>query len=232
MVHIRALAVADEESKYIWDYFDRSKFRGIDVIIACGDLKPSYLSFLTTMISAPLLYVHGNHDGRMLSHPPEGCDNLEQKMQVIKGVRFIGFGGALANSPKPFHYTEQDAARQVIRRMQEISYHGGFDVLVTHAPAAGLGEGEDAFHKGFKAYRALLDLFRPGYHFHGHQHLNYGSNKRIIQYEDTTIYNAFGYSILDLSFKKNEGRRRISYIKARYDWSRIYGKQPESGSTV
>lgn len=227
MTQIRALVVADEESRFIWDYFDRSIFRGIDVIISCGDLKPSYLSFLTTMVSAPLLYVHGNHDGRMLTTPPEGCDNLELKMQTIKGVRFLGFGGANSRSPKPFHYSETEVARQITKRIQEISFHGGFDVLVTHAPAHGLGDGEDVFHKGFTAYRVLLDLFRPAYHFHGHQHLNYGkSGKRLITYGSTQIYNAFGYSILDLEFNPAPKRKRISYIKARYDWSRAYGKQP------
>ena len=54
MVTLRALVVADEESRYIWDFFDRQAFKGIDVIIACGDLKASYLSFLTTMVAAPL----------------------------------------------------------------------------------------------------------------------------------------------------------------------------------
>ena len=221
MVSLRVLAVADEESRYIWDYFDRSVFQGIDVIIACGDLKASYLSFLTTMVAAPLFYVHGNHDSHHLKKPPEGCDNLEEKMHVVKGIRFIGFGGCLSNSPKPFHYTERDVARQITRRMQEISFHGGFDVLVTHTPAAGLGDGEDAFHQGFSGYRALLNQFAPAYHLHGHQHLNYGSNKYMIQYGATTIINGFGYRIIDLEVPVVK-RKRLSYIKTRYDWGRNY----------
>ncbi len=226
MVHLRVLAVADEESRFIWDYFDRSLFRGVDVILSCGDLKPSYLSFLTTMVSAPLFYVHGNHDGRMLEQPPEGCVSLEEEMQVVKGVRFIGFGGCNSRNPKPFHYREQDVARQVTRRMQEISWHGGFDVLVTHSPASGLGDGEDPFHRGFRAYRTLLDLYQPAWHFHGHQHLNYGRGKRSLQHGATQIYNAFGYSLLDLAFDPPPRRKRASYIKARFDWGRAYGKQP------
>lgn len=223
---IRALVVADQESPFIWDHFDKKVFEGVEVIIACGDLKQTYLTFLTTMVAAPLLYVHGNHDSYLLQKPPEGCDNLETKMQVIKGVRFIGFGGANSRSPKPLHYTDRDVARQIARRMPEISYHGGFDVLVTHAPAHGLGDGEDAFHLGFPAYRVLLDHYRPAYHFHGHQHLNYGSNKRSIQHGNTLIYNAYGYSILDLTFKGVKPRKRISYIKARYDWGKAYGRKP------
>ena len=63
MPELRLLVVADKESSYIWDHFDKSRFEGVDLIISCGDLKASYLSFLTTMVAAPLYYVHGNHDG-------------------------------------------------------------------------------------------------------------------------------------------------------------------------
>ncbi len=46
--------MSDFESKFIWDYFDPQVFKGVDVIISCGDLKASYLSYLVTMIPAPL----------------------------------------------------------------------------------------------------------------------------------------------------------------------------------
>ena len=58
---MKILAIADVESKYLWDYFEKSKLEGIDLIISCGDLDPRYLSFLATFTSAPVLYVHGNH---------------------------------------------------------------------------------------------------------------------------------------------------------------------------
>ena len=37
---MKILLLADEESKYLWDYFDKSKVEGIDLIISCGDLSP------------------------------------------------------------------------------------------------------------------------------------------------------------------------------------------------
>ena len=52
--------------------------------------------------------------------------------------------------------------------------------------------------------------------------------KRQMEHGETIIYNAFGYSVLDLSFTVPEHRRRVSYIKARYDWGRAYGKQPSA----
>ena len=48
---MRILAIADEESPYLWDYFEKSKLEGIDLIISCGDLAPEYLSFLATFTS-------------------------------------------------------------------------------------------------------------------------------------------------------------------------------------
>ena len=223
MVRLRALIVSDQESKFIWDYFDRSQFQGIDVILSCGDLKASYLSFLTTMVGAPLLYVPGNHDGHYLRQPPEGCDDLTQHLITIKGVRFIGFGGANSLSPKPFHYAEKDVAKQIVRRIPQICTHGGFDVLVTHAPAHGLGDGEDSFHRGFKGYLALLNQYQPAYHFHGHQHDNYPGYKNRMRHGSTEIINGYGYRIMELEFDRRRSTKKLSYIKTRYDWGRAYG---------
>ena len=70
---MRILAVSDVESPALWDYFSPQRLEGIDVILSCGDLDPQYLSFLATFFPGPVLYVHGNHDGRYLDVPPEGC---------------------------------------------------------------------------------------------------------------------------------------------------------------
>ena len=61
---MKILVIADEESKYLWDYFDREKLKGIDLILSAGDLDPEYLSFLVTLAKAPVLFVHGNHDDK------------------------------------------------------------------------------------------------------------------------------------------------------------------------
>ena len=225
MTHLRALIVSDFESMFIWDYFDRSHFSNIDLIISCGDLKASYLSFLTTMVAAPLIYVPGNHDSDYLIRPPEGCEDLTKAIVTIKGVRFIGFGGANSRTPKPFHYTDKEVTRQIVKRMPEICAHGGFDVLVTHSPALGLGDGEDSFHKGFLGYLALLDQFKPAYHLHGHQHMNYPGAKQIILHQGVSVINSYGYKIIDLAVRRQYKRKRLSYIKTRYDWGRLYASK-------
>ena len=61
---MRILVLADKESPYLWDHFEKSKFEGIDLIISCGDLAADYLSFLTTLTSIPVLYVYRRADGK------------------------------------------------------------------------------------------------------------------------------------------------------------------------
>ena len=46
---MKILAIADEESRYLWDFYEKEKLEGIDLILSAGDLSPDYLSFLVTM---------------------------------------------------------------------------------------------------------------------------------------------------------------------------------------
>ena len=81
---MKILAIADEESKYLWDFFEKSKLEGIDLIISCGDLDPRYLSFLATFTSAPVLYVHGNHDDKYERIPPDGCICIDDTIYAVQ----------------------------------------------------------------------------------------------------------------------------------------------------
>ncbi len=197
---LRTLIVSDRESEYIWDYFDKKAFAGVEIVISCGDLSSKYLSFLVTMLNVPLLYVRGNHDAGYERNPPEGCIDLERGPVTIKGVRFVGFGGCRSNQKHINYYTEQAMTRRVKRTML---FQGAkpCNVLVTHAPAAGLGDGEDSFHQGFSCFRDFLTRYQPSYHFHGHQHLAYQpGGQRILQCGPTTIVNGYHYHMMDLEF--------------------------------
>ena len=67
----------------------------------------------------------------------------------------------------------------------------GVDIVVTHAPAKGLGDAEDPAHWGFESLVELLDKYQPEYMLHGHVHMRYGTDVvRKRQYGNTTIINA------------------------------------------
>lgn len=189
---MKILAIADEESKYLWDYFDKSKIEGIDLIISCGDLNPHYLSFLVTLSSVPVLYVHGNHDAKYEKVPPEGCICIEDQIYVHNGVRILGLGGSMRYKPGPHQYTEWQMRQRVAKLKFRLWKSRGFDILVTHAPAYQLNDGRDLPHQGFQVFKTLMEKYKPKYFLHGHVHLSYGrGHKRYDKYQDTHVINAY-----------------------------------------
>lgn len=195
---MKILAISDEESKYLWDYFDKEKFKDIDLIISCGDLAAEYLSFLTTMTSIPVLYVHGNHDEKYEKKPPEGCICIEDMIYVYRGIRILGLGGSMRYREGKYQYTEGQMASRVVKLAFQIFRRRGFDILVTHAPAYQLNDGRDLPHQGFQVFRTLMKKYRPRFFVHGHVHLSYGrKHKRYDKYEDTHVINAFERCIFD-----------------------------------
>ncbi|MFL0268493.1 metallophosphoesterase family protein [Candidatus Clostridium radicumherbarum] len=195
---MKILLVSDEESPFIWDFFQPEKFRDIDLIISCGDLDAKYLSFLVTMIKAPLFYVPGNHDVRYINEPPEGCDNIDGNLVKFKNLRILGLGGSHKYSNASCQYTEKEMGRRILKLQPKLFLNKGFDILVTHAPAFGIGDENDSCHRGFKSFINLMDKYSPSFFFHGHVHLNYGRKPRFNKYKNTKIINAYEYNIVEL----------------------------------
>ena len=189
---MKILAIADEESPYLWDYFEKSKLEGIDLIVSCGDLEPTYLSFLATFTSAPVIYVHGNHDDKYEKVLPEGCICIEDQIYVYKGIRILGLGGSMRYRPGQHQYTEWQMKKRVWKLKFQLFWRGGFDILVTHSPAYGINDGEDLAHRGFQTFVTLLEKYSPKYFLHGHVHMRYGRKyKRNDVYKNTKIINAY-----------------------------------------
>ena len=190
---MKILALADHECPFLWDYLDRRRLEGVDLILSCGDLDPRYLSFVATFAHAPILYVHGNHDDRYRTVPPEGCICVEDRIYTHQGVRVLGLGGSVRYKPQGEHqYTQRQMDWRVWRQKLELLRRGGFDILLTHAPALGLNDGADFAHTGFGVFNTLLDRYQPRYFVHGHVHINYGADiPRHCSYGQTQVINAY-----------------------------------------
>lgn len=189
---MQILVLADEESKYYWDYFEQSKLDGIDLILSCGDLKPEYLSFLATFAKVPILYVRGNHDDIYETKPPEGCICIEDTIYTYQGVRILGLGGSIRYKQGKNQYTQAEMKGRVRKLWWKLKKNNGIDILLTHAPAYHINDGEDGPHEGFEAFVKILDTYHPKCFIHGHVHLTYSrSHKREYQYKDTRVINGF-----------------------------------------
>lgn len=196
---MKLLLLADVESPYLWDHYRPGRLDDVDLILSCGDLNAQYLSFLVTMGRAPLLYVHGNHDTTYAEHPPEGCDCIEDKLVTVGGLRILGLGGSIYYSGGANQYTERQMARRIRRLRWRIWRAGGVDIVLTHSPAQGYGDGGDYAHRGFACFLDLIDRYHPRYLVHGHVHTSYVPNlSRVSERNGTTIINACERYTLEL----------------------------------
>lgn len=204
---MRVLVIADQESPWFWDHFQKEKLEGIDLILSCGDLKPQYLSFLATFSSCPVLYIHGNHDENYRTTPPEGCVCIEDTIYNYKGIRILGLGGCMRYRTGEHQYTEAAMAQRVRRLLPRLWWNKGFDVLLTHAPAWQLNDGTDLPHIGFKTFLKLMDRYQPRYFIHGHVHRGYQNGfHRLSAYGNTIVVNAYEYFVLDI-FPESECKK-------------------------
>lgn len=188
---MKILFVSDEECPALWDYYVPGRLSEYDLIVSCGDLNANYLSFLVTMARVPVMYVHGNHDGSYDKFPPEGCDCIDGCLVNYKGLRILGLGGCRQYHPGPHQYSEKQMHKRIGKLRRQLKKAGGVDIVVAHSPIAGIGDGQDPAHRGFEAFRTLLDECKPKYFVHGHVHIRYGVDKtRVRTYGETTVINA------------------------------------------
>lgn len=221
---MKILCVADEEQMSLWDHYVPGRLKDYDLILSSGDLHAAYLSFLVTMGRAPVMYVHGNHDIGYSVHPPEGCDDIDGKIVVYRGLRILGLGGCLWYRPGDHQYTDQQMRRRIRKLRREIQRLGGVDLVVTHAPPKGVGDGEDRAHQGFESLLELIDRYHPMYLLHGHVHLRYGMGlTREREYAGTKVINVCQSYVLEIP-DPPENPKLERAAKKNAMWRRLLGR--------
>ena len=221
---MKILAVADEESPALWDYYRPGCLDEYDLIIACGDMKASYLTFLATMAKCRVLYIHGNHDAGYDENPPQGCDVIDDHLVEFNGIRILGLGGCLRYRKAAYQYTEAQMRRRIARLTPALLRSKGVDIVAAHAPLHGIGDLDDPAHQGFRAFYKLLDRWHPQYFIHGHVHLRYDHRlQRIQEYNRTRIINASGQYVLEIPDRVvyMEERAELKYLtryREGFDW--------------
>ncbi len=213
---MKILLLSDEPDLGLWDHLDRRRLEGIEMVISCGDLPPEYLSFLTCFTNAPVLYVHGNHDGRYEDVPPEGCICIEDGLFEYHGVRVAGLGGCMRYKRGKHQYSDWQMTCRAHRLSRRIRLGGGIDVLVAHAPMRDFGDAKDLPHRGFIALRRLVERYHPRYFVHGHVHKNYDFRFRRVQsFGDTTVVNAWMSCVIEL--EPTPRRRKPKWLVQRIE---------------
>jgi Icc-related predicted phosphoesterase len=227
---VRVLVIADEEAPYL-----RAQTLGDlapDLVLAAGDLPWHYLEYVASGVDAPMVFVPGNHDpeiprtrrsrngtytsdGMPCDGPrPHGAMNADERVVEAAGLRIAGLGGCVRYKPGPHQYSQTQYATRARRLLRRAKRTGPVDVLLTHAPPLGLGDGEDRPHQGIAALHQVLERLEPTWHLHGHIH-PYGQQMPDRHVGPTTIRNVIPWRMVDIDPKAPSGvaqgsRRRMS----------------------
>ncbi|MDP9092373.1 MAG: metallophosphoesterase [Actinomycetota bacterium] len=197
--------------------------RGAELVLACGDLPFDYLAYLMDALDVPLVFVPGNHDpdlsgyansrnglvlraGMPTAAPwPPGATNADARVVDVMGLRIAGLGGSLRYSDGPNQYSERQFAHRarLLRARAWWCMRDGVrpDVLITHAPPRGVGDADDAAHRGVQAMHGLVAALTPPLVLHGHVH-PYGPLPRPLRLGSASVRNVVGRHLLDIPARR------------------------------
>ncbi|MBT0568459.1 metallophosphoesterase [Williamsia sp. CHRR-6] len=157
---------------------------------------------------------------------PPGAINADGRIVTAAGLRIAGLGGSIRYNNGPNQYAEVAQRRRAAALLRRHRWAGlrarlrrrrddgvdhparhGVDILLTHSPARGYGDGADGPHTGFGCLVDLVRALRPQALVHGHIH-PYGSTPQDLRISwsdapdgsgDTLSLNTVGYTLFDIT---------------------------------
>ena len=207
---MNVLSISDTVIPFIHSPEVVKRFRDVDFVIACGDLPYYYQEYIIERLGVPLYFVRGNHD-KLVEYgygeerkSPRGGINMHHYVTRFDNLLFAGVEGCIRyNHWGNFQYTQTEMWGHVLRLVPRLllnrqNYGRYLDVFITHAAPWGIHDKHDWTHQGVKAFNLFTRLFKPKYHFHGHNHI-YEADKIVeTQVGDTLVINTYGYRKIKL----------------------------------
>lgn len=177
---------------------DKTKEHDFDLVICPGDFTDVFNTpegysqvditelILQKLLSfgKPVFCVPGNHDPYdTLDLLDEYNVNIHGKVKKLKGLEFVGFGGAATPFNTKFEPTEEEIKETLEKGVNDIK---GKFILVTHNPPFGtnLDKTETGEHVGSKSVREFIEKNKPLLAISAHIHEAGGIDKL----GETTIF--------------------------------------------
>lgn len=158
------LQISDTHNKHL----QLTNLPAADVIVHCGDFteqgtEEEVLDFLNWFIELPYkhkIFVTGNHDlclwdAEGIEDLPDNVHFLQDRSCELEGIRFFGLA---------YNHSEKFIPNDT-------------DVLVTHEPPVMILDESSGIHWGNAPLRNRVQEVMPKYHFFGHAHDAFGTEK-------------------------------------------------------
>ena len=223
---MKILCVCDQIDPIVYNSEIKERFGDVDYILSAGDLPMEYIDFIVSSLNKPAFFVFGNHNlkeydlfhrtaTQEIGQPTIPISTHSHGaayagFKIISSKKFIiaGASGSMLYNYGKSQFSDTQMFFKLLKLLprlliNKIFYGRYLDVFLTHAPPLGIHDKPDPCHKGFKCYLWFLRWFKPKYMVHGHIHLYDLQEKRISQYHQTTIINAFEHYVIDTDKEKN-----------------------------
>ncbi len=218
---MKILCISDATDALIYSKNAPERYKDVDFVISSGDLPLRYYDYIQTVLRKDVLYVYGNHNledfDRAMGHAPTMGPNFVPIMPLVyagllldgkvvrlknSGLLIAGLGGSMLYNNGKSQYSEREMKWRIIKLIPHLLYnkirYGRYlDILITHAPPRGLGDGDDLCHKGFECFLWFMNKFKPKYLLHGHVHLIDLNDMRERQFASTKVINIYKNYILE-----------------------------------
>ncbi len=221
---MRILCISDTTRSLAFSSRVKEIYKDVDLILSCGDMPLESYDYVTTMLNKDLCYVYGNHNLKdynkaLKSRGLIGVGPHEEVLHSLErfygfmidgkcyrdkksGLLIAGLGGSMRYNDGDSQYTEVEMQYRILKLIPKLVYnkhrYGRYlDILVTHAPPFGLGDGPDLCHRGFKCFGYFIERFQPKYLIHGHVHLDDVNAPREIVKGKTKIINVYGAYLIE-----------------------------------
>jgi hypothetical protein len=213
---VRILTLSDKVEPLLYGPALKRVVGDVGLVLSCGDLPDYYLDYVVSTLGVPCCLVHGNHaqgaefgygSGERVEEERNrlvpGSD-VNERVVCEKGLLIAGFDGCMRYNRNPrFQYTEGQMQLKMLKMAPRLLWnrlrHGRYvDILITHAPPAGIHDGPDRCHRGFRTFLRFMRWFRPRMLVHGHKHVYRSDEVTRTIYHHTEVINTYGYRILEM----------------------------------
>ena len=199
---MKILIISDKiEESFLNTDLSKLRLKGVELILACGDLPSSYMEYMVSILNAPLYYVLGNHDQKFYKQHINGCTCVDETTIVFKNRIIGGLSGSIKYAGNKLTYSEMQMHGKIASLFphllyNRIRYKRYIDILITHSPVLGVHDESTKVHTGFKALKLFDKRYCPKYHFHGHTIVRNNTFKTC--FHSTQIINVNPYRIMEI----------------------------------